>query len=216
MILYVETNFIIELAFTQEEYDECRSILDLTKAQTDIDLVLPVFCMGEAYEASVRKWRHRRELSNAVSTEVGQLGRSKPYRTRRGEFRKLTGLLVRSIEDQQRGLEATLGEVLETARVLPLERATFERAMEYQKTRSLQPQDSIVYVSVMTDLDEGAGVPSCFITRNPEDFANPDIEDDDLARHGCKLLTSFRDGLGYVRGHLGREQVKAKERLSGA
>lgn len=127
------------------------------------------------------------------------MSRSKSYETSSKELRELTSLLLRSVEEQQRTLEAVLDEVLSAARILPLERTTFSKAVEFQKTRSLEPQDSIVYASVIADLEKEVGGHSCFITRNPKDFANPDIEDGDLATYKCKLLTTFAAGLSHVR-----------------
>lgn len=53
----------------------------------------------------------------------------------------------------------------------------------------------------MTDLGRGAGGPGCFVTRNPQDFANPDVRDVALAGRGCRLLIRFADGLDYVRAN---------------
>ncbi len=152
MIVYVETNFVIELAFLQEEHDECQSLLDLSKKNESLELALPAFCIGEAYEASVRKWKLRRELHDALRNEIGQMSRSKPYEAFSRELRELTSLLLQSVEEQRRRLETVLDEILGAARILPLERETFRKAVEFQKTRSLGPQDSIVYASVMADL----------------------------------------------------------------
>lgn len=197
MIVYVETNFVLELAFLQEEHSECRSLLNMAKEHAGIELALPAFSIGEAYEASERKRRHRRELHDALLKEIGQLARSRPYETRSMELRELTGLLLQSGEEQGRRLDGVLGDILGVARILPLDRGTFAKAVEFQKTRSLGPQDSIVYASVMVDL-EGQSVPSCFITRNASDFSTPDIENEDLEKRGCKLLTTFAAGLGYA------------------
>lgn len=198
MIVYIETNFICELAFLQEEHTECRSLLDLAKRSANLELALPAFCIGEAYEASERKRRHRTQLYNSLVKEIGQIGRSTPYRALSEELRELTTLLVRSGEEQKRNLDNVLDEVLGAARILPMDRELFRKAVEVQRTRSLGPQDSIVYASVMTDLEKTSADKGCFITKNPKDFSNPDIEED-LAGYNCKLLTTFAAGLGYAR-----------------
>lgn len=64
-----------------------------------------------------------------------------------------------------------------------------------------ESNSSPVYASVMTDLGRGAGGPGCFVTRNPQDFANPDVRDVALAGRGCRLLIRFADGLDYVRAN---------------
>ena len=127
------------------------------------------------------------------------MSRSRSYEASSEELRGLTSLLLQSVEEQQSTLETVLDEILGVARILPLERTTFSKAVEFQKTRSLEPQDSIVYASVIADLERGIGGQSSFITKNPKDFANPDIEDGDLAKYECALMTTFAAGLSHVR-----------------
>ena len=45
MIVYVESNFVLELAFLQEEYESCMELLRLAESR-DIHLVLPAFSIG--------------------------------------------------------------------------------------------------------------------------------------------------------------------------
>lgn len=54
MIVYVESNFVLELAFLQEEHESCEELLSLSKSG-DIHLVLPTFSIGEPYETWVRR-----------------------------------------------------------------------------------------------------------------------------------------------------------------
>ena len=137
MILYVETNFVIELALRQEEYQACRDLLSFAKQQPVVDLVLPAFCIGEAYEAGERKWAQRRQLHENLLGEITQIQRSEPFRERSKELRKLTGLLVESGEEQKRVLDGLLEELLTVARVLSLDHQTFTRAVDFQNTRDL-------------------------------------------------------------------------------
>lgn len=199
IVVYVETNFVLELAFLQEEHEQCRSLLELANQRAGTDLVLPAFCVAEAYEAFERKRRQRLKLADELRGELGQLARSKAYAARRKDFVELTDLFKRSGEEQQRRLDRVLDEVLAVARLLPLDRSTTRKGAEYRKTRDLGTQDAVVYASVIADLDEKKPPKSCFITRNPKDFVNPDIRDADLAERHCVLLTNFTAGLGHVR-----------------
>lgn len=198
-LVYVETNFLLELAFLQEEHEHCRSLLRLAGEGAATELALPAFCVAEAYEAFERKRRDRLRLAERLRAEVGQLSRSKTYAARRKDFAELTDLFTRSAEEQRRRLDRVLDEVLGLARLLPLERTTTQQAARYRATRDLGTQDALVYASVLADLDATAPPTSCFITRNPKDFANPDIRDDDLAGRGCTLLTNFAAGFGHAK-----------------
>ncbi len=65
MIVYVESNFVLELAFLQEEYESCLELLHLAESEA-IHLVLPAFSVGEPYEVWVRRSKQRRELRDQL------------------------------------------------------------------------------------------------------------------------------------------------------
>ncbi len=202
MILYVETNFVMEIALRQGEYQACRDLISFAKEHSGVELTLPAFCIGEAYEAGERKWAQRRQLHQNLLGEIAQIQRSEPFRERSKELRELTGLLVESGEEQKRVLDGLLKELLGVARILPLNRQTFARAVDLQNTLDLKPQDSIVYASVITDLEAPSGEAGCFVTKDRKDFfSNQDIQDE-LDGLDCKLLGKFTDALGYARSHL--------------
>ena len=46
MIVYVESNFVLELALLQEEHQSCDSIVGLAKSLT-IDLAIPAFSLAQ-------------------------------------------------------------------------------------------------------------------------------------------------------------------------
>jgi hypothetical protein len=49
MNIYVETNFVLELAFVQEQHESCEQIIGLCEAG-NATAVLPAFCISESYE----------------------------------------------------------------------------------------------------------------------------------------------------------------------
>jgi len=69
MRLYVETNFVLELAFLREEHDACEELLALSE-EGKIELFLPVFSVGETYEAWARRSRQRAELHSRLRAEI--------------------------------------------------------------------------------------------------------------------------------------------------
>lgn len=158
MIVYVETNFLLELALLQQEHEECEALLDLAKEHPHMEPALPVFSIGEAYEAWGRKLRQRNSLQDDLKREIEQLSRPKPYEEQAESFRELTNrLLFESGEQEKRRLDRTLNLVLSTAEIIPLNADTIRKALELQRTRSLEPQDAMVYASVLDHL--GAGPP---------------------------------------------------------
>jgi predicted nucleic acid-binding protein len=200
MIVYVESNFVLELAYLQEEHESCEQIPALAEGG-NIELALPAYCVGEPYESWVRRAKRRKELYELLARELGELARSQPYVKSPNEFQELTGTLIRSVEEEKQRLDDAISRILETTTVIPILPDTIKRAISLQKTRDLSPQDSIVYASVLTHLSAAVAGPKCFITKNVKDFANPDV-DQDLGTHNCKLLTKFEHGLGYAQSQL--------------
>jgi len=199
MIVYVESNFVLEMAFLQEEYESCLELLRLAEAR-DIHLVLPAFSIGEPYETSERRSKQRQALSEQLRTAIGELARSRPYQASSHQFQELTNLLLRSGEEEKRRLDEALDRILRAAEVIPIGLNTIRSAITLQKSRGLSPQDSIVYASILAHLAEASEDLRCFITKD-KDFVNPDIEDE-LGTYTCRLLTKFGDGLGYIRSRL--------------
>ena len=201
MIVYVESNFVLELAYLQEEYENCLALLSLAESQ-DIHLVLPAFSIGEPYEAWVRRSKHRRELRDQLDKAVRELSRSRPYQGSSDEFQELTKVLLKSGEEEKRRLDEHLERILRIADVIPIGLSTIRAAITHQKTGKLSsPQDAIVYASILEHLASTSEGFCCFVTKNSKDFVNPDIENE-LAAHACQLLTRFTDGLGYVQSRL--------------
>lgn len=201
MIVYVESNFVLELAFLQEEHESCSSFLSLSESG-DIRLVLPAFSIGEPYETAERRAKQRQKLHSQLSGTIRELSRSSPYQESAHGFWDITNLLIRSGEEEKHRLNKTLEKILQTVEVIPIDLSTIRASIKLQKCRNLSPQDALIYASILDHLEKKESDSfGCFITKNSKDFANLDIEND-LAAHNCKLLTRFADGLGYVRSRL--------------
>lgn len=75
MIVYVETNFIFEIALQQREQAHCWRLLEFA-GQGNIELAIPAYSITEPYEKLIRKERERKDLSARLRAELGELGRS--------------------------------------------------------------------------------------------------------------------------------------------
>ncbi len=201
MIVYLESNFVLELAFLQAEHENCSALLRLSQLGK-IRLVLPAFSIGEPYETWVRRSKRRREIHEDLTSAIRELSRSSPYEGASEHFHELTSILIRSGEEEKRRLDETLEKILQTVEVVPVGLSIIRAAINYQKKLYLSPQDSIVFASILDHLNTASPEPCCFITKNSKDFANPDIENE-LTVNNCKLLTKFADGVGYVGSQLG-------------
>lgn len=199
MIVYVESNFVLELAFRQEDWESCENLLVLAETR-QIELTLPAYCLGEPYERLVRRDRQRRDVHRRLSEELRELARSAPYAEAAANLNNLTGLLVESGEQEMGQLNGILSRLLDSANLIPVDRDVLRRALHAQQNLGLSPQDSIVYASVHSKVINETN-PQCFINKNTRDFFIPEIEED-FAAHNCKLVGKFAAGLNYVKSTL--------------
>ncbi len=177
MIVYIESNFVLELAFLQAEHECCSALLSLSESG-DIRLVVPAFSIGEPYETWVRRSKQRRGLHEQLITAIRELSRSSPYQGSSDDFQELTNLLIRSGEEEKHRLDETLEKILQTVHVIPIGLSIIKDAITFQNSLDLSPQDSIVYASILDHLTIASEELRCFITKNSKDFANPDIENE--------------------------------------
>jgi hypothetical protein len=129
MIVYVESNFILELAYLQEEHEICERILLLAEQQS-VSLFLPGFCIGEPNGAWVGRYRRRARIHDDLTRELKELARSQPYTTSRDQFQEITRVLAISGGEEKQRLDATVLRVLDTSNVIPLDHAVLEAAIE--------------------------------------------------------------------------------------
>lgn len=200
MIVYVESNFVLELAFLQAEHERCAALLDLAEAGA-IDLVMPSFSVGESYETWVRRRKGRSDLHGQLRVQMRELSRSAPYAHLAAEFQAATGILLRSAEEEKQRLDAALERLADTAQFIPIDAAVIKTAIDFQRIRDLSPQDAIMYASILRHLAGARPIGRCFVTRNARDFVSLDIQRE-LAARRCRLLTTFADALGYVRSQI--------------
>jgi predicted nucleic acid-binding protein len=199
MNVYVETNFILELAFAQDEYANCDRILGLCEAG-HAALVLPAFCVAESYETLGRRKKRRERVEHDLKEELRQLERSEPYRDRIAPVRKsVEELLILGVQEDDDRMTAVLDRVLRVAKLVPLEASVISRVESCRETYKLEPQDSIVYLSVLSHLESEGRAGSCFVTRDTH-FADRDLVES-LTDRGCTVFFGFREGCCHLEGN---------------
>jgi predicted nucleic acid-binding protein len=201
MTVFAETNFLLELAYLQEEHESCQEILALAEAGR-INLAVPAFCVAEARTTHDRQVKQRTEFHTALSRQIREIARSKPYSDVPARSRELMAALVDSAESERRRLREALDRIIAAGRLVPMTADVLLRADRAEKEVDLTPQDAIVYASVVVEIDADPGTPKCFLNRNSRDFASPDIYAE-LRRGNCRLLPSFRDGVAYITNYRG-------------
>jgi predicted nucleic acid-binding protein len=187
--VFVETNFVIEVALEQEDAPACEGLL-MFAAIGKLRLIVPAYSFVEPHETLTRRHTDRKALGSRVGNELTQLARSAPLAERATESKGIVRLMADSMEHELTRLRETKVRLWTVAEVLPLNREVLESAIECQKAFGLSPQDSIVYASIRLRLETDHATPSCFLSRNSKDFDDPDLRRD-LAALNCTYFSSF-------------------------
>ena len=200
MNVYVETNFILELAFEQEQKVECELILNLCE-MGKINLIIPAYSLAEPHETLIRQANYRKELQRSLDKELVQLRRTKSYSDRVGGIQNIASLLVQSTEEEKERFIKLRARFLNAAEIIPLTIEILREAASFESPYDLDPQDALVFASVISHLQKNSSVMSCFLNKNIKDFDTPDIEEA-LKKNNCKMLPKFDSGHDFIRSKL--------------
>jgi predicted nucleic acid-binding protein len=200
LIVYVETNFVLELAYLRPTSDSCQRLLALAR-DGKIRIVVPAFALIEARIAWQRNIKRRNRLLLEVRAELGELSRSSPLSDIASQSQAFVSALVDTADQDRRRLESALEALRQQTTVLPTEPAIVPQAYVAELGFGLSPQDAIIYVTVLDHAGRREGS-KLFVTQNANDFRVPQIEEE-LSRNGCKLLVTFDAAEAYVRKEIG-------------
>jgi len=198
--VYVETNFVLELAFQQEQFVSCEQILQLCEAGRG-KLVIPAYSLAEPHEKLIRQANNRKELQRKLRDELQQLSRTASYMSRINSIQEIANLLVQSNEEEQQRFLQYRERFLQNAEVIALTADILTEAAVDEESYALKPQDALVYASVITHLCQHQPQIACFINRNSKDFDNPDIVDE-LNQFNCRMIPRFDHGYAFIRSQL--------------
>jgi hypothetical protein len=142
LILLVETNFVLELAFLQEGHEHCEGMIELARQlkKDELELAIPAFSIGEAYHRQIGQESDRRALQSRIITELDRLSRTRPYAERTVELRDVTGFLEESSREDRGRLGSVLRMLLSMATVIPLTAPVIVEAFDLQRSRGLSPR----------------------------------------------------------------------------
>lgn len=119
MNVYVETNFVLELAFQQEQATGCESILTLCESNA-AKLIIPAYCLVEPLEKLRRQSIERERLQKSLNTEFQQLSRTNTYHARLKNIKEFAALLIQSNDDEKKLFESYRSKFINIAEIIPL------------------------------------------------------------------------------------------------
>jgi len=198
--VYVETNFVLELVFQQEQLVSCEQILQLSEAGR-IKLAIPAYSLAEPHEKLSRQAKSRREIQQVLDTELRQLARTASYTTRINSIQDIANLLVQSNKDESQRFVQYRDRLLKNTEIIPLTADILTEAAIYEDPYDLKPQDALVYASVISHLRQNQPTVACFLNRNSRDFDSPDIVNE-LSKFNCRMIPRFDHGYDFIQSQL--------------
>ena len=200
MNIYVETNFVLELAFQQEQCANCEQILELCNVGL-AKLIIPAYSLAEPHEKLSRQAKGRREIQQLLDGELRQLSRTASSQSRIRSIQDIASLLVQSNEEERQRFITYRERLLSIGEIIPLTVEVLSEAALYEAPYDLRPQDSLIYASVISHLRQHQPQSACFLNRNSKDFDSPDIVDE-LQRFSCRMIPRFDHGYDFLKSNL--------------
>lgn len=201
MIVYVESNFVLEMALDQEEAEAASAVIDLG-SQGSVDLCIPAFSLIEPFWALAGQHRRRQESLTLLQREGLALARSQQWADLQRSIGRVVGEM-RTVEyATQSALEQTIHRLLAVATVLPLNEPVIGAAMRVNVQTDLTMLDAVVLGTIGEHLTHYApGTARCFISKDRKDFGDPLITEY-LRDRGCDYVPTIEHGLGWIRARL--------------
>lgn len=200
MNIYVETNFILELALEQEQCGSCEEILRLSETGRT-KLIIPAYSLVEPHEKLIRQANSRKELQQSLDAELRQLSRTASYESRIKSIQDIASLLVQSNEEERQRFSQYRQYLLRMAEIISLTAGVLDEAATCEATYGLKPQDAVIYASVISHLRCYQPQQACFLNRNSKDFDNPDIVTE-LNQLRCRVIPRFDHGYEFLQSQL--------------
>jgi predicted nucleic acid-binding protein len=200
VIVYVESNFVLEIALEQEQAVAAREILSLAE-QGKIKLIFPSFVLSEPFECIMRGRRDHNSLLDSLNKILKELRRSEPHKDILLNANPILNILREAHTRQLDLLYKTFKRLLYIGTCADIDVAAFEAALNYQTSLGLSPQDSIVYATIIGNLKTQPGEEwKCFLSRDSKAFNNDDDRSikGELAGYSCRYIGSFAQGLDFI------------------
>ncbi len=201
MIVYVESNFVLEIALGQEEAPASEAILAFAE-NNKLELCCPGFALSEPFATVTQRGRKREDLSKSLTGTLRELRRSKPHEEVVSELQSVPAVLTNIANKEFGLLQSTVKRLLHVSKLIELNSAIYEQAIGYQFFFGLSPQDSIIYASVISDLiRRDRKEPKYFISHNWKDFRDFSIKYE-LESYNCQDVENFNVGLSLIQSNI--------------
>lgn len=203
MNIFVESNFLLELALEQHELPYCILLLKAAE-QGQHHLHIPAYSLTEVFQTLGNRRSRREETERYLQEEIKQHLREAGAVVADMDTleRLLRDLLLARTSAQTKKLFELTERIARVATLIPLSEQVLQAAPLLQIQHNLTPQDALVYASVRVGLQHTGTNEreNLFISRNEKDFKKPDILAE-LQQLNCTYLASFKAATGKLRLH---------------
>lgn len=172
MIVYIETNFVLQLALRQEHNRYAEAVLKLAE-QEKIQLFIPWFCIGESYSKLTYLVRERMQLADECQRIADELSRDAQLRDSEllKWFLNARVELGRFNDEQVQLLDETTIRILKSSKTLRVDANRVQESRRVRKQLEFRASDSIVYGCVLEHAKSESGE-KCFLN-NDKAFHQP-------------------------------------------
>jgi len=196
MIVYVESNYILEIALQQEQFKYAQKLLELSQKKI-INLVIPSISIIEPYWTINNKSHKRNKINEYLNQEIKQLNRSSIYNKKSQCLSNVNKYLININISTEVHLEKTICDMQKKCEIIKFDSNIIKNSRNYNYFK-LKKIDLLILTSIIEDLKtQKSDERKCFISRNSKDFDSPEIKDL-LSEYGCILINNFRDGINFI------------------
>ncbi len=191
MTVYVESNFVLEIALGQKQSEAAEPIL-VHAERGGVELVIPSCALLEPFSTVRRQGDRRRELRNRLNEEIRSLERSSPHASDTVKLKPMADLFAEIEDREKKRLDETVQRVIEVATIIEINAMLYGEALALSVEFDFKKMpDAIVGAAVLNDLAEPRGSdPHYFATRDAEDFGEDKLRERFEAL-GCSVVHSF-------------------------
>jgi hypothetical protein len=196
MNIYCETNFILEIVFAQEQANYCKNIITLCK-KNKVHIIIPAYSFAEAIYRIESQIKLQENFKNELNSQTNHFSRTSQYTQQIKNFRKLDTFLTKNKEELKNRFEKCRKVFMENAKIIPFDDYTLKTTKSVEVEYDLTFQDSTIFTSILSHLQQNNTLPSCFLNRNNKDFNTPEIKSK-LTSLNCKLFTNFENAFKFI------------------
>ena len=205
MIVYIESNFVLEIALEQEEAPAVENILKLAELGK-MELIFPTFALIEPFWTLKYRENERDRLFSSLTQQLNQLQnrlqRSKMHKELAATIRLAPIDMLQVARKETNSLQSTTKRLLSVGKSIEINQVIFEQSLAYQNYYDLSPQDAIIFSAVINHLQQQSpSETKCFISRDRRAFNDPGIKAE-LKSFNCRYISNFKDGLSFIQSNL--------------